>query len=332
MFYVSMSDPMGEKGFRPSRTKPIPVWMQPFRRRADGALSGQREGVDGLSGTCPQNSTSCEPRGGHIPGVNGPGSAADSDTSLQPPLIIIKPLRVLRSRPVERVAAGVNGPLSSLGAYHTSPESPERPAGKKRPKTTLDVKPEERNKSAETLTGHRKTNSIKHNTIKDHSNGGRDLPQKPSKANQAPAQSSSSFNGPRVSKSATPLESSASRQRHQLIKKPGTSKRPSIPVRRSNHQAEPPVLGLRNDDGMSTLKQNPRVEAGLTGRRVGSAIEPASTAEARRMRSHAAARERTSAKDQTAVHGPMDEVEVRVQRQVKKPRSMQTELRLLFGR
>jgi hypothetical protein len=285
-----------------------------------------------LSGTCLQNPASCEPRGSHIPGVDGPWSAADSDTSLEPPLVIVDPLRLPRSRPAERVAASMNESLSSLGIYHTPPESPEAPVGKKRPKAVLDAKHEERRQSVETLTEHRKTNPIKHETGKYDGNGARAPPQKPNRTNQAPAQSSSSFSGPRVSKSATPLSPSAAKQRHQLIRNSTTSGPPSIPVRRSNHRAETPVLGLRNHNGVSKWEANPGVEAWFTGCQGKSIAGPASAAEARRMRSNAATRERTAARDQTAiVLGPMEEVvETRVQRQVKKPRSMQTELRRLF--
>lgn len=328
MFYVSMADPMGQPGFRPSRMKPIPVWMHPFRRR-DGGGGGQRPGADGLSNTCPRESTSDERQ---IPGVDGPGSTADSDTSLEHPSAIVEPLRLLRSRPAKLVTANVNGSLSSLGTYHTPPESP-LPESKKRPKSVLDVKPRERRETVGTQTEPQRTNPIKHNTSKDHLN----LPPKPSRTNQPSAQSGT-FHGPRVSKSATPLPPSASRHQHKPTKKPGASGPPSIPVRRSNHQ-------VRNHDSTSKREDNPRVDAKFVGhrdrsaaerasaaevgRRGGSVVERTSASEEMRMRSNADARERTAARDHPAVvHGLMQDVEVR---QVKKPRSMQAELRRLFG-
>lgn len=333
MFYVSMADPMGQPGFRPSRMKPIPVWMHPFRRR-DGGGGGQRPGADGLSNTCPREPASSEPRESRIPGVDGPGSTADSDTSLEHPSAMVEPLRLPRSRPAKLVTANVNGSLSSLGTYHTPPESPEPLIGKKRPKIVQNVKLEEERQPVETQTEHRRTYPINHNAGKDHLS----LPRKSSKTSQPSTQSSNSFHGPRVSKSATPLTSSASRQRRKLMKKPGKSGPPPIPVRRSNHQ-------VRNHDSTSKREDNPRVDAEFVGRRDRSAVERASAAEvgrhggsvvertsaseAMRMRSNADARERTAARDQPAVvHGLMQDVEVR---QVKKPRSMQAELRRLFG-
>lgn len=343
MFYVSMSDPMGQPGFKPRRMKPIPVWMHPFRRR-DGGGVDRRQGDVGLSATWPEKSTSFEPRESRIPGVDGAGSTADSDTSLEHPSAMVEPLRLPRSRPAKLVTADENGSLSSLGTYHAPPKSPELPIEKRRPNAALDVKSGERRATVGRRTEPQSTNPIKHNTSKDHLN----LPRKPSKTNQHSAQSSS-FLGPRVSKSATPLTSSTSRQRNQLTKKP--SRRPSIPTRRSNHKTKTSALGLHNHDATSKREDNPRVDAEFLGRRDSSAVEQASAAEvgrrggsvvertsvseARRMRSNVAAGERTpagersAARDQTAVvHGLMQDVEVR---QVKKPRSMQTELRRLFG-
>lgn len=338
MFYVSMSDPMGQPGFRPSRMKPIPVWMHPFRRRGDGGGVGQRHGDAGLLSTRPRKSASSEPRDSLIPGMDGPASTADSDTSLEHPSALVEPLRLLRSRPAKLVTANVNGSLSSVGTYHTPPESP-LPESRKRPNAVLDAKPKEGRQSIETSTEPQRTNPTKHNTRKDHLNFSR----KSSKTSQASAQSGINPNGLRVSKSAMPLTSSVPRQRHQLTKKP--SRRPSIPVRRSNHQTKPPVLRLRNYDIAPNVEDNPRVDVEFLGRRDSSAVERASAAEvgrrggsgvgrtsaseAKRMRSNAAAGERVDARDQTAVvPGLTQDVEVR---QVKKPRSMQAELRRLFG-
>lgn len=335
MFYVSMSDPMGRPGFRPSRMKPIPVWMHPFRRRDGG---GQRHRDAGLLSTRPRKSASSGPRDSQIPGMDGPGSTADSDTSLEHPSALVEPLRLPRSGPAKLVTENVNASLSSVGTYHTPPESP-LPESKKRPNAVLDAKPEEGRQPVETLAEHRITYLIKHSTGKGHM----DHPRKSSKTNQPSTQSSNIFNGPRVSKSATPLTSSTSRQRYQLTKKP--SRRPSIPIRRSNHHTKTPVLRVHNHEITLKREDNPRVDAEFIGRRASSAVERASAAEvdrrggsvvgrtsaseAKRMRSNAAVGERSAARSQNAVvPGPMQDVEVR---QVKKPRSMQAELRRLFG-
>ncbi|KAK1831697.1 hypothetical protein QBC39DRAFT_350688 [Podospora conica] len=357
-----MRDPMGEPGFRTGLAKPIPGWMQPFRRRGGGSSEHPR-GREGLSNTLtvfPEESSSSDHQGSEIPGVDGPGSTKESDNSLstrEPPFVTIEPLRLRTSRSTGLVTVDVNISSTSLGVYHTPPETPSRESslGKKRSSTVLDVTPEERRESVETLPDRRKRSSpnpIKYSTGKDHRRDAGSFQQKLGKVNQTSVQSSGSFNTPRASKSATPLSSSASRQQHQLKRKPGAYGPPTIPVRRSNRPVEASPL---YNAGILKPEHNPRVKPEFIGRQSRPVVEPASAADWNRMAGNGAAREWSSgprtveqriaaARDQTAaryqttaaardettsLQGPTERVYF--QRQVKKARSMQAELRRMFG-
>jgi hypothetical protein len=153
--YVSMRDPIGRPAFKPSPTKPIPKWMQPFQSPVeDTSLAGHSDGLVALlaerleslqqsharKSECWSNgSTICpaEPSDRQDGESDGRGSSRLSESSHRSAyqsqwpsthrgtsFVSVEPLKLPSSQLLERVTAKANLSSSTLNTYHTSLKYP----------------------------------------------------------------------------------------------------------------------------------------------------------------------------------------------------------------
>jgi len=153
--YVSMRDPTGRPAYKPSPTKPIPKWMQPFPssvddtcspNHGDGPVSLLAERLESLKrtksrsdGSSSNGSTICPPDTGkdddhtsEEPGLSRlSGSSHSSAYRTQRPtthrgasFVSVEPLKLPSSHLLERVTQEANQSSSTLNTYHTPPEYP----------------------------------------------------------------------------------------------------------------------------------------------------------------------------------------------------------------